>query len=130
MKTTTKGRKNGIQWTLWTQLDVLDFADDLALLSHSHSQMQDKTTCLEAISRNRASSPEQPEQASGRRHPRCSLSRPVGGGSSDSHTLLETINGGGVHLQGSSDTLDRHAGVQHPNGEMSFSVVKAWHFCR
>nr|KAG5702820.1 hypothetical protein BaRGS_001902 [Batillaria attramentaria] len=50
MKTTTTGRKNGIQWTLWMQLDDLDFADDLALLSHSHSQMQDKTTCLEATS--------------------------------------------------------------------------------
>nr|KAG5686382.1 hypothetical protein BaRGS_018690 [Batillaria attramentaria] len=50
MKTTTAGRKNGIQWTLWTQLDDLDFADDLALLSHSHSQMQAKTTCLEATS--------------------------------------------------------------------------------
>nr|KAG5707101.1 hypothetical protein BaRGS_011812 [Batillaria attramentaria] len=42
----------------------------------------------------------------------------------DNHTLLETINGGVVHLQGSSDTLDRHA------GEMSFRVVKGWHFCR
>ena len=41
MKTTTTGRNNGIQWTLWTQLDDLDFADDLALLSHNHSQMQD-----------------------------------------------------------------------------------------
>ena len=47
MKTTTSGRYNGIQWTLWTQLDDLDFADDLALLSHNHSQMQDKTTLLE-----------------------------------------------------------------------------------
>ena len=50
MKTTTTGRNNGIQWTLWTQLDDLDFADDLALLSHNHSQMQDKTTLLEATS--------------------------------------------------------------------------------
>nr|KAG5703013.1 hypothetical protein BaRGS_016174 [Batillaria attramentaria] len=50
MKTTTSGRKNGIQWTHWTQLDDLDFADDLALLSHSHSHMQGKTTCLEATS--------------------------------------------------------------------------------
>ena len=48
MKTTT-GRNNGIQWTLWTQLDDLDFADDLALLSHSCSQMQDKTTRLETV---------------------------------------------------------------------------------
>ena len=50
MKTTTTGRNNGIQWTLWTQLDDLDFADDLALLSHNHSQVQDKTTLLETTS--------------------------------------------------------------------------------
>ena len=42
MKTTTTGRNNGIQWTLWTQLGDLNFADDLALLSHNHSQMQGK----------------------------------------------------------------------------------------
>ena len=50
MKTTTTGRNNGIQWTLWTQLHDLDFPDDLALLSHSHCQMQDKTTHLETVS--------------------------------------------------------------------------------
>ena len=50
MKTTTTGRNNGIQWTLWTQLDDLDFADDLALLSYSYSRMQDKTTLLETTS--------------------------------------------------------------------------------
>ena len=50
MKTTTTGRNNGIQWTLWMQLDDLDFADDLVLLSHNHSQMQDKTTLLETTS--------------------------------------------------------------------------------
>ena len=50
MKITTTGRNNGIQRTLWTQLDDLDFADDLALLSHNNSQMQDKTTLLETIS--------------------------------------------------------------------------------
>lgn len=50
MKTTTTSRNNGKQWTLWTQLDDLDFADDLALLSHNHKQMQDKTTRLETTS--------------------------------------------------------------------------------
>ena len=50
MKTTTTGRNNGIQWTLWTQLDNFAFADDLELLSHNHSQMQDKTTLLETTS--------------------------------------------------------------------------------
>ena len=35
---------------LWTQLDDLDFADDLALLSHNHNQIQDKTTLLETTS--------------------------------------------------------------------------------
>lgn len=50
MKKTTEGRRNGIQWTLWSQLDDLDFADDLALLSHKLSQMQEKTTCLAQVS--------------------------------------------------------------------------------
>ena len=50
MKTTITGRNNGIQWTLWTQLDDLDFAVDLALLSSNHNQKQDKTTLLETTS--------------------------------------------------------------------------------
>ena len=48
MKICTKQRRNGIQWTLNTQLQDLDFADDL--LSHSHQQMQEKTSELAAIS--------------------------------------------------------------------------------
>ena len=50
MKTTTIGRNNGIQWTLWTKLDNFDFTDDLAPLSHNHTQNQDKTTLLEITS--------------------------------------------------------------------------------
>ncbi len=50
MKRTTEQRRSGIQWTPWTQLDDLDFADDLALLSHTRQQMQDKTTRLADIS--------------------------------------------------------------------------------
>lgn len=50
MKTSTSKRKNGIQWTLWNQLDDLDFADDHALLSHSQQQMQEKTSVLAATS--------------------------------------------------------------------------------
>ncbi|KAK2167820.1 hypothetical protein NP493_1256g00007 [Ridgeia piscesae] len=45
MKKTTKYRRNGTQWTPWSQLEDLDFADDLALLSHSHQQMQEKNSC-------------------------------------------------------------------------------------
>ena len=43
MRRVTEGRRTGIQWTLHEQLEDLDFADDLALLSHSHQQMQEKT---------------------------------------------------------------------------------------
>ena len=50
MKNTPTGRNNGKQWTFWTQLDDLDFADDLVLLSHNHSQMQDRITFLETAS--------------------------------------------------------------------------------
>lgn len=48
MKMPTADRRNRVQWTLFDQLDDLDFADDL--LSHSHQQMQDETTELAATS--------------------------------------------------------------------------------
>ena len=50
MKTITTGSKTGIQWTLWKQFEDLDFADNLASLSHNHKQMQDKTTKLATTS--------------------------------------------------------------------------------
>ena len=50
MKTETKGKRNGIQWMILTQLGDLHFADDLALMSHSHRQMQYKTSYLARIS--------------------------------------------------------------------------------
>ena len=45
MKQTTQGMKYGIQWTILDQLDDIDFADDIALLSHTHSQ----TSTLERV---------------------------------------------------------------------------------
>ncbi|VDO62373.1 unnamed protein product [Schistosoma margrebowiei] len=50
MKTSTSEGKHGIQWTAQNQLDDLDFADDLALLSHEHEQMQIKTASVTAVS--------------------------------------------------------------------------------
>ena len=46
MRQTTQDKNRGIQWNLFTNLDVLDFADDLALLSHTHSHIQEKTNRL------------------------------------------------------------------------------------
>ncbi|VDP45141.1 unnamed protein product [Schistosoma margrebowiei] len=43
MKTSTSEGKHGIQWTSRMQLEDLDCADDLALLSHTQQQMQEKT---------------------------------------------------------------------------------------
>ena len=40
-------RKRGIQWTFTTSLEDLDFADDLALLSHRIQDMRDKPRALE-----------------------------------------------------------------------------------
>ena len=40
-------RKRGIQWTFTTSLEDLDFADDLALLSHRIQDVRDKTWALE-----------------------------------------------------------------------------------
>ncbi|VDP22663.1 unnamed protein product [Schistosoma margrebowiei] len=50
MKTSTSEGKHGIQWTSRMQLDDLDFADDLALLSHPQQQMQEKTNSVAAAS--------------------------------------------------------------------------------
>ncbi|VDP30433.1 unnamed protein product [Schistosoma curassoni] len=50
MKTSTSEGKHGIQWTAQNQLDGLDFADDLALLSHTHEQMQIRTASVAAVS--------------------------------------------------------------------------------
>ena len=44
MRAVTNRKRNGLQWTLWTQLDDLDFADDLALLPHNDQQMQADTS--------------------------------------------------------------------------------------
>ena len=38
------GRRNDMQWKMWSQLD------DIAFMSHSFAQTQDKTTCLDSIS--------------------------------------------------------------------------------
>ena len=51
MKTTQEDRimgYDGIQWTLWNQVDDLyvDVAQDLALLSHNQQQMQEKKSHL------------------------------------------------------------------------------------
>ncbi|VDO97045.1 unnamed protein product [Schistosoma margrebowiei] len=50
MKTSTSEEKHGIQWTSRMQLDDLDFSDDLALLSQTQQQMQEKTTSVTAAS--------------------------------------------------------------------------------
>ncbi|VDP46221.1 unnamed protein product [Schistosoma margrebowiei] len=50
MKTSTSEGKRGIQWTSRMQLDDLDFADDLALLSQSQQQIQEKMTSVATAS--------------------------------------------------------------------------------
>ena len=50
MKKVTKDNKNGIRWRITSKLEDLDFADDIALVSTTCQQMQEKTTCLNEIS--------------------------------------------------------------------------------
>ncbi|VDP37146.1 unnamed protein product [Schistosoma margrebowiei] len=50
METSTSERKHGIQWTSRMQSEDLDFADDLAFLSQTQQQMQEKTNSLAAAS--------------------------------------------------------------------------------
>ncbi|VDO50022.1 unnamed protein product [Schistosoma margrebowiei] len=50
MKTSTCEGKHGIQWTSRMQSDGVDFTDDLALLSQTQQQIQQKTTSVAAAS--------------------------------------------------------------------------------
>ena len=50
MKETTRERQNGIQWNLGEQLNDLEFADGISLVSSNNQQMQDKTAWLTAYS--------------------------------------------------------------------------------
>ncbi|RXN17613.1 reverse transcriptase SR3 [Labeo rohita] len=50
MRSSTSRHKNSIQWALWKQLDDLEFADDLALLSYSQQQMQVKINIVAFMS--------------------------------------------------------------------------------
>ncbi|XP_078141751.1 uncharacterized protein LOC139917505 [Centroberyx gerrardi] len=43
MRKTTSDKPRGIQWTLFTQLEDLDYADDLPILSTNHTHLQEKT---------------------------------------------------------------------------------------
>ena len=47
MRKTTSDQPRGIQWTLFSQLEDLDFADDLAFLSVKLDHLQEKTDRLE-----------------------------------------------------------------------------------
>ncbi|VDO65667.1 unnamed protein product [Schistosoma margrebowiei] len=50
VKTSKSDGRHDIQWTAQNQLDDSDFAVDLALLSHTHEQMQTKTVSVAGVS--------------------------------------------------------------------------------
>ncbi|VDO64370.1 unnamed protein product [Schistosoma curassoni] len=50
MKTSTSGGKHEIQWTSRMQLNDLDSADDLVLLSQTQQLMQEKTISVAGVS--------------------------------------------------------------------------------
>ena len=43
MHRTTEDQVRGIRWTPFSYLEDLDYADDIALLSHTHTHIQEKT---------------------------------------------------------------------------------------
>ncbi|VDP30240.1 unnamed protein product [Schistosoma margrebowiei] len=52
MKTSTSEGKHRIKWTAKMQLNDLDFADDMVLLSHAQQKMQEKTTKVASVGLN------------------------------------------------------------------------------
>ena len=51
MRETIKNKRTGITWAMTEMLEDLDFADDIALLSHRHRDMQEKTKQLAETAR-------------------------------------------------------------------------------
>ena len=51
MRRTVRQGENGIRWKLTSKLDDLDFADDVALLSSTKQQIQNKTTQMDEEAR-------------------------------------------------------------------------------
>lgn len=47
MRQTTKDIPRGIRWGTFTILEDLDFADDIAMLSHTHQHIQEKSSRIE-----------------------------------------------------------------------------------
>jgi len=51
MRRTTENQIRGIRWTPFSYLEDLDYADDLALLSHTHKHIQEKTKRLNTFAK-------------------------------------------------------------------------------
>ena len=51
MRRTVTGANTGIRWKLWSKLDDLDFADDIALTSSTKCQIQQKVKNLSTNSK-------------------------------------------------------------------------------
>ena len=51
MRKTTSDKPRGIQWNLFSHVEDLEFADDLAILSTNRSNMQEKTARLETYAK-------------------------------------------------------------------------------
>ena len=51
MRSATDGQRSGIRWKFTSTLDDLDYADDIALLSSTHSQLQCKTARVHTLAK-------------------------------------------------------------------------------
>ena len=62
MRRTTDDQSWGIRWTLLSTLEDVDFGDDLALVSHTHQHIQEKTTRLSTYIRTASWPEDQPKE--------------------------------------------------------------------
>ena len=51
MHRTTEDQVRGIRWTPFSYLEDLEYADDIALLSHTHTHIQEKMQCLNTFAK-------------------------------------------------------------------------------
>ena len=51
MRETIRKNNTRLRWQMMSKLEDLDFADDIALLSSTHSQMQSKTNSMSGLAK-------------------------------------------------------------------------------
>ena len=139
MRLTTEDQIRGVRWTPFTYLEDLDYADELALLSHTHTHIQEKTQRLntfakqvglnisskkiEIMALNTANT--RPVQIDNEEHPHTDISYLGSIVSRDGGTDMDIQS----RLHKARNLLNMMNKVWHPSTYSTLTKLKLYHSC-